>query len=442
MHHVLVRSGLQDTFDVPTPPEDQVVPLAFDRPGDPHSVRSNIVDVMHDHSANIPGVAWDLMWLAAAVYSADTRVLRSTGYDRWTRAITLYLPVDRPDAWRPVAGDVEQMLSFLTGDHWEIRFRGRRSLPCTALSNQQTFLAPPSAVSLLSGGLDSFIGAIDRLENDEPLALVSHYGAGTTNRVQERTLALLERHYPGRPRPYSFYVLPPKLSNQVPERTTRSRSLLFLSLGTLVAASAGRSVPLMVPENGFISLNPALTLCRTGSASTRTTHPHFLSLFQRVLTSLGLGVEVDLPYRFLTKGQMAREVLNEDAFRDGVHLTVSCSHPEVGRFQGASPGQPCGYCVPCIIRRAALSAAGYDEPNRYLHDIRRGPPRGKLARRDLQAFATAVRRFDTAAGHRHLFDVLSTGPIPPEHAAEYVQVYRNGMEEVRSFLLARQPATS
>jgi hypothetical protein len=148
-----------------------------------------------------------------------------------------------------------------------------------------------------------------------------------------------------------------------------------------------------------------------------------------------MPTEVVLPYRFQTKGRMAAGVLNTSAFRDGVHQTVSCSHPEVGRFQGKTPGQHCGYCVPCIIRRAALAAAGHDDPSRYDCDVLRDPPTANTQTgRDLRAFQMAARRFDPDGRHRHLFEVLSTGPIPPEDVTGYVEVYRSGMDEIRRFL--------
>lgn len=41
-------------------------------------------------------------------------------------------------------------------------------------------------------------------------------------------------------------------------------------------------------------------------------------------------------------------------------LTLSCSHPTHGRIAGATPPINCGYCYPCIIRRASLHKIGFD----------------------------------------------------------------------------------
>lgn len=160
-----------------------------------------------------------------------------------------------------------------------------------------------------------------------------------------------------------------------------------------------------------------------------------MDLYRRLLTALGTGVSVETPYRFTTKGEMAKAFVQNAAFLGGLHSTVSCSHPDVGRYQGASPGQHCGYCVPCIIRRSALLAAGLDNGSRYLSDIRTTkPPHDSETNRDLRAFEMALARFDADDHARHLFDVLSTGPIPPESIEQFVDVYRRGMLEVRAFL--------
>lgn len=436
MHHVIVRAGTEDGYQPAVPPGHNTVCVSFGRPGDPSSVRTNALDVLRENGLIAPAVTEDLFILAASAYCADTRIARSAGYDDWTRGIVLHLPVRQPDLWHSVRADLVEMLSFLTGDHWELRFReSRRTGAVRPMPQTLAFPKTPGTVALFSGGLDSFIGAIDRLEAGEPLGLISHHGVGVTNGVQERTLAVLTKHYPGLTTPYGFYVLPPRLGNEKPERTTRSRSVLFFALGTLVASGIGDRVPLLVPENGFISLNPPLTPARTGSASTRTTHPHYVDLFRGVLVGLGIATEVELPYRFQTKGQMAQGVLNPTAFSDGVRLTVSCSHPEVGRFRGKTPGRHCGYCVPCIIRRAALATAGRDDPGEYDRDVLTDPPAvaGRIGL-DLRAFQMAARRFDPADALRSTFAVLDTGPIPPEELAGYVAVYRHGMDEISRFL--------
>src|SRR5438132_327804 len=106
--------------------------------------------------------AADLAVLAAAVTAADTRISRAQdSQDTWTREIDLYLPVQEPARWNAAAGLIERTLKFLTGDHWRLIFRARHR------DYRQIVTRPPrvrpavTSVCLFSGGLDSFIGAID-----------------------------------------------------------------------------------------------------------------------------------------------------------------------------------------------------------------------------------------------------------------------------------------
>ena len=84
---------------------------------------------------------------------------------------------------------------------------------------------------------------------------------------------------------------------------------------------------LFVCENGFISVNPPLTNTRLGSLSTRTAHPVFLKLFQRLLDAADLRVHIENPYRFKTKGEMLKECSDQEFLKKNAHITTSC-----GRF--------------------------------------------------------------------------------------------------------------
>ena len=76
----------------------------------------------------------------------------------------------------------------------------------------------------------------------------------------------------------------------------RSRSLLYLALGLAAAAGFGAATPLIIPENGWISLNPPLTANRLGSCSTRTTHPYFLEQLTGLWREAGLANPLVNPY--------------------------------------------------------------------------------------------------------------------------------------------------
>lgn len=436
-HHIVCQVGEKDQF-VPVVASDDVTHIvAIDRPGDKHLIRNSIAEGCALAQFQPAAVVRDLVNFAMAVYSADVGIFRTTGYDSWTRDFYLHLPVHDTKLWSNAIQTITDMLSFLTGDHWMIDIRPITS-PYSPYSFENSDNPPLifNAVSLFSGGLDSFIGAIDRLESGDILALVGHHGAGTTNKFQEQAHAAIESEYKEKSLLFPFYVQPPKLSGTEYEKTTRSRSILFLCLGSTIAASIGNGTRLFVPENGLISLNPPLINCRMGTLSTRTTHPHFIQLFRNVLNALAIDVLVETPYRFRTKGEMAQGVLNTDVFLNGVHNTLSCSHPDAGRYSGFSPGQHCGYCVPCIIRRACLKTIGLDDPSKVIIDVLKNrPPITSDKGQDVRAFEMALERFATLDPRRLLFDVIDTGPIPPEEIAEFVAVYKRGMLEVQQLFV-------
>jgi hypothetical protein len=155
--------------------------------------------------------------------------------------------------------------------------------------------------------------------------------------------------------------------------------------------------------------------------------------YRRVLQKLGIETRIELPYRFKTKGEMLAQTLAPSVLKETAPQTMSCSHPEAGRWS-KNPNTHCGYCVPCIIRRASLHAAKmpYD---RYIVDVLTNPPYtgGEMAR-DLTAFKIAVERFRNAKRQSAIFDVLTSGPLPGEDVESYAEVYRRGMKEVANFL--------
>lgn len=438
--NVICRAGPGDrhTPDLAADAPRLVVPI--DQPGLPGEVVSGLLPLIRERTGRpVPPAAADLVTLAVAVYTADLRVARKYAEDRWTRDFVLHLPVSHPAAWKGARKGLQRMLGFLTGDRWDVEIRGRQE---EVVQDPEELLPPdpPSAVSLFSGGLDSFVGAIDRLEAGGRVALVSHYGPGVTPKVQSTVFGKLAETYGDRAVHLRFRVHPPLGDKQEGEPTMRSRSLLFLALGTAVASACGDAVPLSVPENGLVSLNVPLTGTRLSSSSTRTTHPHFVALYGELLSALGLRTPVELPYHFKTKGEMLTEARNQAVVQAAAKLTMSCAHPEAGRHTRAAPSLHCGYCVPCLIRRAAMHAA--DAPDApYRVDVLTDPPAHDLkSGRDLRAFLMALERSRDTPRQALRSHVLDAGPLPEGRFGAYADVYLRGMDELRRFLLPHETA--
>ena len=80
-----------------------------------------------------------------------------------------------------------------------------------------------------------------------------------------------------------------------------------------------------------------------------------------------------------------------------------------------------------------MAHIGADRAEDYLIDVLRNPPgAGTETGKDFRAFEMALARFQH--GHRPLFEVLNSGPLPPEDAEAYAGVYQRGMEEVGRLL--------
>jgi hypothetical protein len=432
--HVVCQVGEDDQFMPALRPQDPRLVVALANPGSPYQVGNNVLETIYKNGLELGNAEIDLLHFAMAVYTADLRIQRSTAEDRWMREMILYLPVSRLERWEAALPTINRMLSFLTGDKWTVRPRPRAALQTPEL--KKSAKSRPALVTLFSGGLDSFVGAVDLLEDSEGLvALVGQYGKGSTHPSQVRSHKVVAEHYPERTLPLGFYVQPAKLEGQEAEDTMRSRSILFLALGTAVARASGEGAPLYVSENGLISLNVPLTYSRMGSLSTRTTHPYLISLYGQVLAELGIRVDVKLPYWFSTKGEMLSGAKNQDVLRDGLPATLSCARPDAGRFQKRPPGTHCGYCVPCIIRLASMRAAGFETRRAVFTDVIKERPAPDSAQgTDVHAFRIAIERVKTLGPLQLVGEVLHTGPLPPGDVREFAAVYKRGIEEVGKFL--------
>ena len=120
--------------------------------------------------------------------------------------------------------------------------------------------------------------------------------------------------------------------------------------------------------------------------------------------------------------------------------TMSCSSPGKIRFvkeKEQRQQKHCGYCVPCLIRRASLLAGGIDdETPYYLEDLRSHVVNTDRAEgKDIRSFQLAVSRLRNKP-ERSRFDIHRPGPLS-DHPADlraYMDVYVAGLEEVATLL--------
>jgi len=442
--HLLVgRFGSKDTISIPHSSDETLTELPLVQ--GQKTLNFGIQAVLDDlEKLNVfpSEVGVDLLILASIVHAADTRLSRAKeSQDSWTREIRLVVPVSNLKLWISVRDLLVTMLNFLTGDKWDVGFRERPSKFMRTVHNSA--LIPPNfdAVNLFSGGLDSLIGAIDSLEyGDRPL-LVSHAGEGSTSDVQNSCFSALEDEYPSRSfqRLRYWYNTPKAIFKGIEgEDTTRGRSFLFLALGVCAGSGLQNQFRLRVPENGLIALNVPLDALRLGSLSTRTTHPFYMARWNNLIDGLGMNGTATNPYWNKTKGEMVAECKNQDLLQKVSSMSLSCSSPTKSRWLGRGV-EHCGYCLPCIIRRAALLQGKngiYDRTTYTLESLKNQTINtGNSEGKQIRSFQIAIARLVKDPSIAKML-IHKSGSLIDEtnHLSELENVYRRGMQEVGNLL--------
>ncbi len=362
--------------------------------------------------------AWDFLSLALSVAAADLAGHRGRSPDGWTREFEIEVAVASPDSWNSLQKEIETVLGFLTTDIWRVRFTSGGFHPKPARS---PVLPNEDCMVLLSGGLDSLIGAIDLAANGRKPFAVSHLVRGDA----KKQLEFAQRIGGG------LRHLQMNHNASVPDAeeppTQRARSLAFLAYGVLAATTLsryrdGETVPLYICENGFVAINPALTGARLGSLSTRTTHPFFLGSLQRVLNAVGLRIAIENPYALRTKGEMMVGCRDQTLLAELASQSTSC-----GRFLKYSY-RHCGRCVPCQVRRAAFLRWGEPDLTSYVFEDLGKEDEEHSAFDDVRACSIAIAEAASVTMDRWLGNAL-IGASHTERSA-LIEMLRRGLQEL------------
>lgn len=359
------------------------------------------------------GTTLDFLDLGALVYLADEMVKRGEAQDYWTRTIRCLVPVTDVATWQDNTGLLAKTLEVLSGDLWQFEWVPL-SAPRPVSRHRRRFPLGFDVVCLFSGGTDSLLGAVQLLREGKKVVLVGHQSEGQTAAAQKEMAAKLGCMFPGKTclvqcrvsrstRKSPEFQLAPKV-----EISHRPRSFLFLALGVAVAVQC-RARELFMPENGFMALNIPLQKSRTGALSTRTAHPSYMLKFADLAHRItGFDGHIRNPFLTQSKTDMLRGL--DPGLRDLVLRSVSCARPSRFNDRGV---RHCGYCVPCIHRRAALLEAGIDSPSEYAFDAF-----GKFSsldadkQQDLRAVVQFAARVAEASPTELQTLVLSHGHFP------------------------------
>lgn len=369
---------------------------------------------------------WDFCTLAMAVATADEAVPRSKSADGWTRQIEIEVALKYPSIWKPYLESLEEIFRFLTGDFWKISVTAGGSEPPRS---SKTLAYDASCVSLLSGGLDSLIGSIDLCADGEKPIFLSKRVTGDSDKQTDIAKALKagKRHFQ-----WSYN----SRSTLAGDDQTRGRSIIFLAYAVLASsalkAKKGQRKRIIVPENGFISLNVPLSPGRIGSHSTKTTHPVYLDGLEKVLNALKINVEFVRPYQFTTKGEMLVGCKDQGKLKSLMGNTTSC-----GRF--GRKKTHCGRCVPCLVRRSAFLARRVKDPTVQSKNTGKSYEFPNLgialpdkSSTDIKAAATSIMLVERKGIERFIGSSLAF--CKSDERDKFKGVVERGLEEIKKLL--------
>jgi len=368
----------------------------------------------------VSDAALTLARTGCGAFLADRAVRRNVLRQR--REIHLIIRVPHPALAQRCTQSVQDLLGFVTGDRWQLEFEEDTSTRPVAEDRYKA-----QEVSLLSGGLDSFCGAV--IAGTDGRLFLSHSDASVIKHSQNQSTPFIPGYEEAQH--VSVRLAARKPFNREPSR--RSRSILFVGLAAALADASGATT-IEVPENGFTSLNPPLAANRGGVLTTRSTHPMTFHLVERVLADLGLNLSLRNPYEWLTKGElitMAADAAGHKVVQAGLSHTLSCAKSNL-ILKGKTFGRNCGLDYACLVRRAGVVAAGLDDTTMYECDTP-GMERAVQAARsaDVAAVKTSTRTPPTMSA------LLSgCGPFPPNYDYERgLQLWKRGHHELSALSL-------
>lgn len=408
---------------------------------------------------DVDSVAFDFLVLAFIVYNADRAVNRIVNSaEGWKRCFILEnVPAVNFPQMNKGKELFQRAINFLTGDDWQINFVQTSPYNYSPTQNNKNYNRSNYAkVSLFSGGLDSLIGFVDiasSLIKDTQVLLVSHMELGKEHSDQEEILqkCINQHFYEGK---YTQLLLNAGLKQNswsVPtpsEGTFRSRSLLFFAAGIYVAHSISQTIPLIVPENGTISLNIPLDCGRRSSCSTRTTHPTFIKRLVVALRAIGINNPIENPYAFKSKADMMLDcctVLEKKNILQALApLSCSCAKRGHNSFWDKSSEDiktshinHCGMCLPCLYRRVALDSVGWDLGNSYGTDVFHGTKynlenKKQKRNRDFNALLRFIRFNMNEEYIRR--ELRLNGITEDDGLSKYVQFALHSYEQVKQWI--------
>ena len=328
----------------------------------PKQIFLNIDSLLSKMLEAIPPVLHDLLEIATYVYVGDQFISRggekSFDYgNKWHRRLHYIIPVCKDSFWGQdtVKELLEDTLSAAAGETYTFEFihRPERDRPnFLDVTENADYKYKIEEVLLFSGGLDSFTGAMDEIVGQgRNVCLVSHQSNGKLVKLQRDLHKRLADLSVCKVKPLHVPVLVNKRKDMTHDKSQRTRSFLFATLGAIVAHYEKLN-RVRFYENGIVSCNLPWDGQTLQARATRSTHPKVLSLLSNLISEV---VDYDFtfenPYFNKTKTDVV-ERLVELQHQVMIEDTRSCAGSVYRK-----PHTHCGTCSQCVDRRFATIAA-------------------------------------------------------------------------------------
>lgn len=364
----------------PVPPEletqawDRRQPLTAS--GDAAEINLQIESLFGKVFGEIDGRAADLIRIATFCYVADQFVTRGGQADvhreHWRRHLTLCIGVTDPAFWSSpaVTTALTSALAFATDDEWSFAFsQAPARIGISQLSldlDNHVLLGQPDVVLLFSGGTDSLCALVDAMAQGKRPLVVSHTPAThIAARIGDLLDTVREHVTPGWQVPQLTFAIH-RRDKEPESRSQRTRAFLYAALGAATALQLGLT-EVTLADNGYVSVNPAISGQIVGAIASHGTHPTFLRLVNVLLGQFGdASPQVYNSLADLTRAEAFRRLKDQQA-ADLLAKTHTC-----GKSLRKTAHPHCGVCSQCVDRRFAFLASGLaalDQTTRYETDI-------------------------------------------------------------------------
>jgi hypothetical protein len=291
----------------------------------------------------------DWLEILTALYAADLACQRARGDTDWYRDIELHVGVRDPSHWTPFVVPLQELFADLTYDRMRLHLHADPEPVPPAPWGRKPFTV--DSVAMLSGGVDSFVGALELLAQGRTPLWLSH-GSGAVTTPQSAVRGFLDARNAC---PSAHISIDPNQQAGFGhvEDSRRARSLLFMGIAALAASVVGVE-DVFLNENGVMAVHVPSTEARAGSFSTKTASPPVVDAFVR-LASAALDCRINVRNVLITRTK-------PEVVELGVRLTAASELAATAScWRWSRKRGHCGECAPCLMRRLSFEIHGVQD---------------------------------------------------------------------------------